>query len=470
MNRVLIITYYWPPSGGSGVQRWLKFAKYLPQFGWEPVIYTPQNPQANAIDEALSKDISPSLEVLKTKIREPYGFYSILSGNKSGKQPIRANLISDNRKSSFFQKFSLYVRGNFFIPDPRRWWVGPSVKYLKNYLREHPVDAIVSTGPPHSMHLIARTLHRETGIRWIADFRDPWTGIFYFKYLPLSRYALRKHRRLEQSVLEEADRIVTVSAQMKEDFSGRTSVPIEIITNGFDPADFAIPETEQNSGNAGGSHTPLRDNDSENDGTTVKKPKFRVVHTGLFTENGNPDCLWEVLGEKAAADTEFRHTLEITVMGQTDPLITEQIRQAGLEENLTDLGYVSHDCAVKWQRSASLLLLPQRKEPEAAGILTGKFFEYLASGVPILAFGPAAGDLADALKETGSGSIYEFGDKTGIRGAVDRAYEEFKTNPDAAAKSSSPKDSRSAERIRKYSRIHLTEKLSGILDELKREK
>ena len=271
MNRVLIITYYWPPSGGSGVQRWLKFAKYLPQFGWEPVIYTPQNPQANAIDEALSKDISPSLEVLKTKIREPYGFYSILSGNKSGKQPIRANLISDNRKSSFFQKFSLYVRGNFFIPDPRRWWVGPSVKYLKNYLREHPVDAIVSTGPPHSMHLIARTLHRETGIRWIADFRDPWTGIFYFKYLPLSRYALRKHRRLEQSVLEEADRIVTVSAQMKEDFSGRTSVPIEIITNGFDPADFAISETEQNSGN------------------TVKDTKFRVVHTGLFTENGPSD-------------------------------------------------------------------------------------------------------------------------------------------------------------------------------------
>ncbi|MBQ3521911.1 MAG: glycosyl transferase family 1, partial [Bacteroidales bacterium] len=203
MKKVLIITYYWPPSGGSGVQRWLKFAKYLPQYGWEPVVYTPENPEANSIDEALLKDVGPQTTVIKRKIVEPYGFYKALSGKKGSQ--IKANLVSSsNNKKSFVQRLSLFIRGNLFIPDPRILWVAPSVRFLKKYLKENPVDAIVSTGPPHSMHLIAKKLSKSTDIPWLADFRDPWTGIFYFKHLGLSKFAYRRHRKLEQSVLNNA--------------------------------------------------------------------------------------------------------------------------------------------------------------------------------------------------------------------------------------------------------------------------
>ena len=161
MKKVLIITYYWPPSGGSGVQRWLKFAKYLPQYGWEPVVYTPENPEANSIDEALLKDVGPQTTVIKRKIVEPYGFYKALSGKKGSQ--IKANLVSSsNNKKSFVQRLSLFIRGNLFIPDPRILWVAPSVRFLKKYLKENPVDAIVSTGPPHSMHLIAKKLSKCT--------------------------------------------------------------------------------------------------------------------------------------------------------------------------------------------------------------------------------------------------------------------------------------------------------------------
>ncbi|MBO8429398.1 MAG: glycosyl transferase family 1, partial [Bacteroidetes bacterium] len=200
MKRVLIITYYWPPSGGSGVQRWLKFAKYLPQLGWEPVIYTPLNPEPNAIDEALCREIPEGMTVLKRKIFEPYSLYKFLSGKKRG-ETIEANIISKESGGSASARLFAFIRGNFFIPDPRCFWIRPSARFLKRYLRKNPVDAIISTGPPHSMHLIAARLSRAAKIKWIADFRDPWTKIFYFKHLPLTNFAKKRHGKLEKEVL-----------------------------------------------------------------------------------------------------------------------------------------------------------------------------------------------------------------------------------------------------------------------------
>lgn len=197
-KRVLIISYYWPPTGGSGVQRWVKFAKYLPSEGWQPVIYTPLNPEAITVDESLISEIPPEVEVIKRKIFEPYNIYRALTGKKGRTaQSGEVNPINSQKKS-FTQKVSMWIRGNMFIPDPRCFWIGPSVRFLKKYLKEHPVDVIVSTGPPHSMHLIARKVARSTGIPWVADFRDPWTKMFYFKHLALSPWAERKHARLEK--------------------------------------------------------------------------------------------------------------------------------------------------------------------------------------------------------------------------------------------------------------------------------
>ena len=178
MKRVLVITYYWPPAGGSGVQRWLKFSKFLPQYGWQPVIYTPENPDMPVTDESLLADIDVRTEILKTPIREPYGIYRSMFGIRKDKA---AGTRVHGKGGGFKSWLANVIRANLFIPDPRRVWVSSSVNYLREYLRNHPVDVIVSTGPPHSMHIIAMKTAEALGLPWIADFRDPWTKMFYFK-------------------------------------------------------------------------------------------------------------------------------------------------------------------------------------------------------------------------------------------------------------------------------------------------
>ncbi len=434
MKRVLVITYYWPPSGGSGVQRWLKTSKYLPQSGWEPVIYTPENPDVNSVDESLLKDVSPELKVIKRKIREPYAAYKFLTGKKKGEH-LQANIVSSEKKG-FVQKLSAHIRANWFIPDPRCWWIGPSVKYLSKLIEGgERFDAVISTGPPHSMHLIAREIHKVFNIPWIADFRDPWTRIFYFKHLGLSAKSLRKHKELERSVIAEADRVTVVSSQMKTEFSqGEFETfkdKVEIIPNGYDPEDFDSVEKAP---------------DAEG--------KFVVAHTGLMPESANPDKLWKVLGDMAKSDKDLKEKLMVVTMGQTDGSVKKDIAENGLSDNFKDLGYVPHAQSVAWQKRADILLLPLRKEEESKAILTGKFFEYLASGNNILAFGPTDGDLARSLKETGSGIICEFDDKNSIKEAFVKLQ-----------KPNSPTQEQ-IENRQKYSRKAGAESFAKLLDQI----
>ena len=447
MKRVLIITYYWPPSGGSGVQRWLKFAKYLPQLGWEPVIYTPLNPEPNAIDEALCREIPEGMTVLKRKIFEPYSLYKFLSGKKRG-ETIEANIISKESGGSASARLFAFIRGNFFIPDPRCFWIRPSARFLKRYLRKNPVDAIISTGPPHSMHLIAARLSRAAKIKWIADFRDPWTKIFYFKHLPLTDFAKRRHEKLEKKVLDSADGIVTVSGQIAENFRKATQTPVTVIPNGFDPEDFAKAARA----------TSLPEYDEV-------KEKFLLLHTGILADDGNPDILWKALAELAAEVSGFRQKLQIRVMGQAGKSVERAVAEAGLQECFVNMGYMPHSVVPTWQRAASLLLLPLRKEPEAGGILTGKFFEYLASGSPILAFGPKNGDLAAALAETGVGTIFQWDEKEPIKKYLLALYGKWledcgkETFDDRAKEITDPK-------ILHYSRKEEAVKLSEFLNSI----
>ena len=290
MKRALIITYYWPPVGGSGVQRWVKFAKYLPSEGWQPVIYTPENPDLSSIDESLLSDIPSEAEIIKRPIIEPYGIYRKLTGSK-GQIKIEAN-PGGGGKGSFLKRLSMWVRGNLFMPDPRCLWIGPSVRFLKKYLKEHPVDVIVSTGPPQSMHLIARKVSLATGTPWVADFRDPWTKIFYFKHLRLGKWAEKKHHKLEQMVLDDATAVVAVSPLVQQDFAEMTSTPVHLVTNGYDESDY-VEEVAQ-------------------DGN------FNVVHTGLLTAEGNPVELWKALGEKCTKDADFASKFRLVLAGKTD--------------------------------------------------------------------------------------------------------------------------------------------------------
>ena len=394
MKRVLIISYYWPPTGGSGVQRWVKFAKYLPAEGWQPVIYTPENPEQLAVDTSLEKEIPAEVEVLKTHITEPYELYKkFLKKSGHSSEAVEVNPVNAQNKS-FAQKAAMWVRGNFFRPDPRCLWIRPSVKFLKEYLKEHPVDLIVSTGPPQSMHLIGRRLARETGLPWIADFRDPWTKIFYFKHLSMTRATERWHRKMEKKVLDEASVVVAVSPLVQQEFQSMTQTPVELITNGFDECDFD------------------RNRCLEADGGPDKD--FVITHTGLFAADGNPTTLWKVLGEKCMKNEAFRKALRIKLVGKTDEAILESIRSEGLGEVLTDMGYQPHNVAVQEQRNASLLILPLRKEPEYKAVLPGKLFEYLASWRPVLGIGQPDGAMSMVLNSTKTGIVLDWEDKSSL--------------------------------------------------------
>jgi len=430
-KRVLIISYYWPPTGGSGVQRWVKFSRYLPSEGWQPVVYTPLNPEMITVDESLAKEIPAEVEVIKTRIFEPYEIYRKLTGKKGGAQKGEVNPINAGKKS-FGQRVAMFIRGNFFVPDPRCFWIGPSVKYLKNYLKEHPVDMIVSTGPPHSMHLIARKVALSTGIPWIADFRDPWTKMFYFKHLGLTKFSEKRHAKLEKQVLDDATVVVAVSPLVRDEFVKMTKTPVELITNGFDENDAVVAKPDGN---------------------------FNLTHTGLFASDGIPETLWEVLSEKAAADEEFASKLRIRLVGKTDAAVLGSLDAAGLEKNVVHLGYQPHHVAVEEQVNATILILPLRKEPEYRAVLPGKLFEYLSARRPILGIGQPDGAMATIVADTNTGETYNWDDKGALKAYIDRHWDAFKRGDSLYE----GKD------VSAYSRRALTRRMAELMNRLKHE-
>ena len=431
MKKVLIITYYWPPAGGSGVQRWLKFVKYLREFGWEPVVYTPLNPEFMAMDEKLLGEIPAGVTVIKRKIIEPYSFYKLITGKKG--QGIKPGFITQKAKGKrqWAERMSLFIRSNFFIPDPKCLWIAPSVNFLKKYLKENPVDAIVSTGPPHSMHMIAKKVAGTTGIPWLADFRDPWTRMYNFKYMNNTRLVEAIHRKMEKDVVQRADAVVVVTNVMKEEYLELGPKRIEVITNGFDQSDFAgEPESPEE--------------------------KFTITYTGLFVKDRNTKVLWRLLGEKVKSDLVFANDLRIRIIGQTDETIWKDISDNGLDKNLIKMDYMPHSQVVKWQQAARVLLLAGGQEPEAKGILTGKFFEYLAARRPIIGFGPKGGDMDISLCESEAGAMFDYSDYSGAKEWIDGQYELYRRGevPVMSGK------------IDRYSRRGLCENIAGLLDEL----
>jgi glycosyltransferase involved in cell wall biosynthesis len=438
VKKVLIITYYWPPAGGSGVQRWLKFVKYLREFGWEPVVYTPLNPEFMAMDEGLLAEIPEGVTVIKRKILEPYSFYKLITGKKG--QGIQPGLIGQQAtgkgrevkgKRQWAEKISLFIRSNFFIPDPKCFWIAPSISFLKKYLKENPVDAIVSTGPPHSMHMIAMKVAGTLGIPWLADFRDPWTRMYNFKYMNNTRLVEAFHKKMEKNVVRRADAVVVVTNVMKKEYLELNPKRIEVITNGFDQSDFA-----------GDRESP--------------EEKFTITYTGLFVKDRNPKVLWSLLGEKIKSDPVFADDLRIRIIGQTDETVWNDISYNGLDNNLIKMDYMPHSQVVKWQQSARVLLLAGGQEPEAKGILTGKFFEYLAARRPIIGFGPKGGDMDIALNESEAGAMFDYSDHKGAKEWINNQYEHYRRGeiPVMSGK------------IDRYSRRGLCKNIAELLDEL----
>lgn len=429
MKRVLIISYYWPPTGGSGVQRWVKFSKYLPEFGWQPVIYTPSNPERLAIDESLSRDIPKEVEIVTSPILEPYDLYRKFTGKKKGKGS-DINPINNTGKKSLSEKISLWARANLFIPDPRITWLKPSIKFLESYLKEHPVDAIVSTGPPQSMHLLAKELHRKTGIRWIADFRDPWTGIFYFKHLPMLNIVRKKHFSMEKSVVTEADKVVLVSKRVFNKFQeAYPEANLEYIPNGYDEDDFDL------------------------EASSLDK-EFSIVHTGLFSKEGNPEKLWSALASLIKEYPGFSENLKIKLVGKTDKEIIESLEKYGLSEYVQNLGYIPHSELGAIQTSARLLILPLRREPEYTATLPGKFFEYMAASRPIIGIGPLECELSSMFDQTKCGKMFEWDKEAPIKEEILGLFKKYQDDD------KSPSNCVNKE---KYSRRVLTNDMVNLL-------
>lgn len=373
MKRVLIITYYWPPNGGAGVYRWLKFSKYLPQYGWQPVIYTPENPELTAEDNALLRDIAPEVEVVKHPITEPFSLYKRFTGRKQ-EERVQTAFLNEGGKRGWKEDLALWIRSNLFIPDARVWWVKPSISFLTRYLKEHPVDAIITTGPPHSMHLIGLGLKRALGIMWIADFRDPWTDIDYYGQLTLTDWADRKHHRLEREVLRAADKVITVSWSWAKDLAALGGREVEVVTNGYDPDDVPSP--------------PVNVDEA-----------WSLVHIGSMSATRNCPGLWKLLAELVRTDAEFAEQFKLRFVGPVDLSIIESVSSVGLGDHIERLGRLSHSEAMREMQRARVLLLPINDTTNSAGILPGKVFEYLSVGRPILAVGPGDGDIVKVLGE-----------------------------------------------------------------------
>ncbi len=423
MKKVLIITYYFPPAGGPGVQRWLKFVKYLPEFGVIPIIYIPENPTYPIIDEKLLDEIPKDLTILKIPIWEPFKVARIFS-KKTTK--LSSGIIPTKKKQRFLDKVLLAVRGNFFIPDARRFWVKPSVKFLKKYIEENKIETIITSGPPHSLHLIGLSLSQKCNLRWLADFRDPWTTIGYHKKLKLGAYAKNRHKQLEKNVLSSADAIIVTSKTTKNEFSQSTSKPIHVITNGFD-------------------------NDFK--GAVLLGQKFSIAHIGSLLSERNPEVLWTAIAEIAKENADFSRDLELRFVGLTSPEILRQIKKRGLGRNVVDLGYISHEQALIEQRRAQILLLIEIDSAETRSIIPAKLFEYMAAKRPIIAVGPKDSDFESILNETKSGRFFQYHQKTEIKKVLEEMYESY-LNRNLVSTSIN---------IEKYSRRNLTGELAKII-------
>ena len=395
-KKILIITYYWPPAGGPGVQRWLKFVKYLPDFGIQPIVYVPENPTYPIVDEKLVKEVSDKAIILKHTIFEPYQLASLFSKNKTKK--ISSGIIPNQKKQSFLDKTFLWIRGNLFIPDARVFWVKPSVAFLEKYIVENTIDTIVTSGPPHSLHLIGLELKQKLNLKWFADFRDPWTTIGYHKSLRLSRFAAKKHKTLERQVLNTADTIIVTSKTTKTEFEAITSKPISVITNGYD---------------------------TEEVGKQTLDLKFSLAHIGSFLSERNPLILWESLVELITEIPDFKSHLEIKLIGAVSQEVLETIQQFGLNVYLNNLGYVSHVEAIAHQRKSQVLLLVEINSVDTKSIIPGKLFEYMVSNRPIIAIGPKDSDFAEIITNTNTGVFFDYSEKLKLKRVILDFYNQF---------------------------------------------
>ena len=429
MKKVLIITYYWPPTGGAGVQRWLKFVKYLPEFGWTPYVCTPENPSFINLDETLIKEVPKDTNVLKIPIWEPYNLF----GKLKGKNEIHEKELDIVKTKSITNKMALWVRGNIFIPDPRKFWVRPVVKRLKAYIKEEKIDALITTGPPHSIHLIGWRLKKATGINWLADFRDPWTEwdiLDSFYMTPLARWY---NRYLEKKVLTNADSVVAIGNIFAGYLERLGAKNAQVITNGFDPSDFTLPSEHKKSP------------------TDI----FTIRHIGTIDEFRDPTPFLKAVSEIIREGKIKADTVRVEFYGNVKNNLVHEVAGDPMLSGVVHFkGYVPHHEVFPLYQSSDVLLLVLAHTHNAQHNIPGKLFEYLASGAAVFGIGDPEGETSKILRETGRGTVKSWKD---IDGAKQWLLENLTNKKDKK---------NDLGQIKSYSRKNLTEKLASVLNSL----
>lgn len=397
-KKVLIITYYWPPSGGSGVQRWLKFVKYLPSYGWEPYVFTPENPSFAVKDPSLNRDVPTEAEIIHFPIWEPYEVFERLKFSKQ-KNKVAIDLPNPER-DSLFKKVATWIRGNFFIPDPRRFWVRPSVNFLESFLKDNRIKTVITTGPPHSMHLIGLRLKKKNpSLHWIADFRDPWSEWGFLDSLRMTDWARQIHKKLEHQVLRNADLVTTITPFYVRHFERLGGRVVNLLTNGFDEDDF------------------------QNVKITRDK-KFIVRHVGIINERCNPRPFIDMLAQICSQRHDLAEVVELQFIGQVHGPVQDYALKH-LPGKVSFIATMPHKELLKIYGSSGLLLLVLHGYKDAEGYMPGKLFEYLATDIPVVGVGPASGDAANLLSQSGAGKMYEHTDYSGMKNAVLHAFENW---------------------------------------------
>ena len=398
MKRVLIISYYWPPAGGISIIRPLKLVKYIRDFGWEPVVCTADGAHYPLEDENASLDIPEDLEILKVPIVEPYGVYKKLTGQKEKEALV--DVIQNAPKRSLLHNLSIWIRGNFFIPDARCLWINPAVKELKKYLKENPVDAIITTGPPHSVNRIGYLLKKDLGLPWLADFQDPWTQVDYYKHFKISSWAHRRHQKMEKAVFDHADCITIVSNSWKRDLKSIGAKNVSVVPLGYDPVDFS-------------------------DNVNLDK-EFSITHLGLLGEDRNPETLFRVLADICKEEDDFASKLKIKLIGKVNPKLLALAEELGLAKQLEYMGQVSRVEALEYMQSSQILLLLLNKAENVSGRIPGKVFEYLGAQRPILSLGPRGTDIEKMLVEAKAGENIEYEEEAFLRSHILSCFDRYK--------------------------------------------
>lgn len=425
MKNVLIITYYWPPAGGPGVQRVLKFVKLLPKFGWRPIILTVEDGDYPAKDESLIEKIPEGCRVYRSPILEPYRLYRRLTG-KGKDEKLPTFVLNENRGAGFKNKLATWVRANVFIPDARIGWIPSGVKLGKRIVEEEKIDLIYASSPPHTVQLIAKRLARKTGVPWVADFRDPWTEAFWAANLKKNLISDKLDKRLERDVLSSANAVITVSEGVKDMLAGKAENRYEVIQNGFEPIEL----------------------------NTDKLKDFRILFIGSLSNYQNPESLFKAIEE---LPEEIRKQVLVQFVGRVFNGF-DKLFDGYQHLNIERLPYMPHRELMQFAQHAAVLFRPVAQSTYADKNVGAKTYDYLALQKPILTLGVKPSVSETMLRETASGELFLYEDVTGISGFIKRCFERWEKGGTTLLDNQ--------EQLKPYFTEYQVERLTGLFTEI----